>query len=84
MTLHDKFMDATNGNTDLTFAEKCALMNLFINYADTVKNGLAEDEQTAARMKAYGGIELLQHMGAISDDEDLYMLLNEIEAGGQE
>lgn len=82
MTLQQKFMDAVNGNTNLTFVEKCALLNLFINYADAVRLELAEEEQACELHKAYGGIELLKHMGAIMDDEELMTLLSEIGKGG--
>jgi len=78
--LRNEFKRIAAKDTKLDAGEQMALINRFFILYEAVSIGLAEDMVRDAGMKIVGALEYLTATGKIQDDEDLYMLMNEIEA----
>ena len=79
--LKEEFRRIVKKDTKLDAGEQVGLLNRYCNMYDAVAIGLAEDEVNYAKQKIAGTLEYLTEMGKIQDDEDLWMLINEIEKG---
>ena len=79
--LKEEFRRIVKKDTKLDAGEQVGLLNRYFNLYDAVAIGLAEDEVKYASLKIAGTLEYLTEMGKIQDDEDLWMLINEIEKG---
>jgi hypothetical protein len=79
--LRNEFNRIAEKDTKLDAGEKVALINRYFNLYEAVLIGMDEDMVQNAGQKIAGTLEYLTEMGKIQDDEDLWMLMNEIEKG---
>lgn len=78
--MEEKFRQIVDRDTTMDGREKEALLNLYVSALYEAELGYTNEMMMAATCKVSGAIEMMSYMGKIRDDEDLYMLLNEIEA----
>ncbi len=74
-----RFREIVKKDTKLDEREQLVLLNMYIEMMDMAELGLVE-RMSNTSLKITGAIELLMDLEKIQDDEDLYMLMNEIEA----
>ena len=77
----EEFRRIVKKDTKLDAGEQVALLNRYFYLYETVSIGLEKVEIRRAEQKIAGTLEYLTEMGKIQDDEDLWMLMNDIEKG---
>lgn len=82
--LGNEYLRIIKKDTKLDAGEQVALLNQFIYAWDAADIGLLSKELQERLNRIAGVLDFLQSMGKIQDDEDLWMLMNEIEKYGYE
>ena len=80
--LGNEYLRIIKKDTTLDAGEQVALLNQFIYAWDAADIGLLSQELQERLNRLAGVLDFLQSMGKIQDDEDLWMLMNEIEKYG--
>ncbi len=80
--METRYREIVKKDTMLDEREQTALLEQYLYLHDAAEIGLIDEELLIRVSRVCGVIEFLNDMGRIQDDEDLWMLVNEIEAYG--
>ena len=78
--LEERFLKIVEKDTTLDRNERNALLDQYVYAWDAADVGLIAEELNNRLNRIAGVLDYLQTMYKIQDDEDLWMLMNEIEA----
>lgn len=81
--LEERFLKIVEKDTTLDRNERNALLDQYVYAWDAADVGLIAEELNNRLNRIAGVLDYLQTMYKIQDDEDLWMLMNEIEAYAQ-
>ena len=81
--LEERFLEIVEKDTTLDSKERNALLDQYVYAWDAADVGLIAEELNNRLNRIAGVLDYLQTMYKIQDDEDLWMLMNEIEAYAQ-
>lgn len=81
--LEERFLKIVEKDTTLDRNERNALLDQYVYAWDAADVGLIAEELNNRLNRIAGVLDYLQTMYKIQDDEDLWMLMNEIEAHAQ-
>ena len=80
--MESRFHEIVNRDTELEAQEQAALLDLYTYAWDAADVGLMAEEMNNRLCRIAGVLDYLDFMHKIKDEEDLWMLMNEIEGYG--